>query len=51
MEKNWMILTWKKTMILNQKRIPGLTVFGAISSSMVKPIFMIGKSTNKDEVL
>jgi len=38
-------------MIINERRIPGLTVFGAISSSLSKPVFMIGKSTNKDEVL
>jgi hypothetical protein len=38
-------------MVINERRIPGLTVFGAISSSLSKPVFMIGKSTNKEEVL
>ena len=38
-------------MVINQTRLKGLTVFGAISSQMAKPVFMIGKSTNKDEVL
>ena len=33
-------------MVINQTRLKGLTVFGAISSQMSKPVFMIGKSTN-----
>lgn len=38
-------------MVINERRIPGLTVFGAISSSLSKPVFMVGRSTNKEEVL
>jgi transposase len=38
-------------MVINERRLPGITVFGAISSALSKPVFMIGKSTNKEEVL
>ena len=31
--------------------MPGITVFGAISASLIKPVFMLGQSTNSLEVL
>ena len=38
-------------MVLNKQRLPGITVFGAISESMYKPLFKLGKCTNTNEVL
>ena len=38
-------------MVLNKQRLPGVTVFGAISESLHKPVFSLGKSTNTLEVL
>ena len=47
--------TWQKPndplkINMPQKRIGGVTLFGAIGKCLPKPVYMTGKSTNKEEV-
>ena len=37
--------------MINPKRYKGVTVYGAISSTLCKPLFMTAASTNKEDTL
>ena len=51
MKSTWMNTSEPVKIILNKNRGQGITVIGAISEQLSKPLFMLAKSTNSEEFM